>query len=337
MKLRRQGAGEGERDNEVVVAIDLGASKLRIGVFKRGVLSNLKVLDTPRGLSPDDFINRIIDEVKKSIDPYREVLKGIGIASIGPLDLRRGEVTGAPNMDPGRFKLRDPLGEAFNTRVIMANDCVAAVWGEYVLGGWNGFEDQAYVTLSTGIGVGVIVEGQLLLGRRGNAHELGHAVIDFDSELTCGCGGVGHWEALVGGRNIHRLAKHIAVSWKGMKTEAYRRAIEGDLDGPKLFAYARQNDVFAEKVVDLISRASAAGLATVIAAYDPEVIHLGGSVYLNNEDILMPRIRRYLKIYSVFDIPTLRRTTFGPLTPLYGAAALVYHVPQNLRKYMYIP
>jgi glucokinase len=338
-KLRSQEEERGERGN-FVIAIDLGASKLRVGVFNnKGVLMNLKIYDTPRNVSSEEFALKISNYIKEVLSELniKDKIIGIGIATIGPLDLKSGEVVGAPNLNPSRFKLRDPLGKTFKTKVVMANDCVAAVWGEYILGGWRKYPDQAYVTLSTGIGVGVIIEGRLILGRRGNAHELGHGVIDFDSDLICGCGGVGHWEALAGGNNIPKVAQRLAKTWKGPASSSLEEAIKGKLTGPKLFSYARRGDLFSNYVIDFISKATAAGLATVIAAYDPEVIHLGGSVYLNNEDILLPKIKEYLKKYSVFEIPLIRRTTFGSLTPLIGAAALIYETPKNLEVYAYNP
>lgn len=329
---------EKEKSKEVVIALDLGASKFRIGVFESRSLLDLSVVETPKGLDERQFIFRIFEEIDKIANKYRRRgILGIGIATIGPLDLKKGEVINAPNIVPKSFKLRDPLGSRFKTKVVMANDCVAAVWGEYILGGWRSYQDQVYVTLSTGVGVGVLVEGNLLLGRRGNSHEVGHAVINFETEFRCGCGKKGHWEAFVGGRNFKRLTKVLAERWNGVETPAYREAILGRLNAPKTFSYARAKDVFAENVVDFISRASAAGLSIVIAAYDPEIIHLGGSIYLNNEELLLKKIKEYITEYSIFEPPMFRRTTFGSLTPLYGAAALIYETPRNLEKYAYVP
>ncbi len=338
LRSKSQSTGEGEEGKKVVVALDLGASKLRIGIFKERKLLDLSVVNTPQGLDEKRFIFAIIKEIKRLLKKHNlDDILGIGIATIGPLDLKAGKVTNTPNIVPHTFELRDPLGDTFKTKIVMANDCVAAVWGEYVLGGWESYHDQVYVTLSTGVGVGVIVEGNLLLGRRGNSHELGHAVINFESELRCGCGKIGHWEAFVGGKNFNNMTKVLAESWRGPRSTAYKEAILGKLDAPKVFKYARLRDPFAEYVVDFVSKASAAGLSTVIAAYDPEVIHLGGSIYLNNEDLLLPRIRSYLFKYSVFEPPIIKRTTFESLTPLYGAASLVYRTPKNLEKYVYVP
>ncbi len=329
---------EGGEGKEFVLAIDLGASKLRIGIFRGKRLLNLKIFQTPRNISSNEFTQTIISYVKEMLLSSNVTrLKGIGIASIGPLDLQEGKVTGAPNLNPSSFELRDPLGYEFKTKVVMANDCIAAVWGEYVFGGWRKYQDQVYITLSSGIGVGVIIEGRLLLGRRGNAHELGHGVIDFDSNMICGCGGIGHWEAYAGGKNLKKVTRILAQKWHEGKTDAYKEAIKEGLEGPSLFLYAKKGDPFALFLVDYLSKVNAAGLATVIAAYDPEVIHLGGSIYLNNEDLLLPRIKKYLKRYSLLGLPILRRTTFDHLTPLYGAATLIYETPENLEKYSYKP
>ncbi|MCE4602583.1 MAG: ROK family protein, partial [Desulfurococcales archaeon] len=179
---------------------------------------------------------------------------------------------------------------------------------------------------SSGVGGGFIVDGRLLVGRRGNAHEVGHIVVDLDSEAVCGCGGLGHWEALASGVNMPRTASLYASTWRGPRSRAYILAREGRLSPEDLYSHARRGDPFASSLADYLNRVHAAGLASVAAAYDPEAVFLGGSVYLNNEDLILPGVRRYLARYSIWP-PELRRATYGHDAVLYGAAAIALEPP----------
>ena len=318
-----------------VVAVDLGATKTSVALFRGSTIERKVTKPTPRGVEPQELVEYIVGLIREVSGDI--VLETVGIAAAGPLDLERGMIIGAPNMDPSTFELRDPIGESLGVRVVLANDCVAAVWGEYVLGGWSGIRDQVYVTISTGIGGGAIVDGRLVVGRRGNAHEIGHIVVDYESRLRCGCGGLGHWEALASGSGIPALAKLKAKEWGGPATPAYERAAMGKLTPVELYGLARSGDAFALKLVDYINRIHAAGLAGVIAVYDPQVIHMGGSIFLENRDLMMEGLKKYLPGYSLFGTPTIRPATFGKDAPLYGAAAIAINTPEELRRYEYTP
>ena len=154
--------------------------------------------------------------------------------------------------------MREPIRNYFKVRTLVANDCVAAVWGEYLLGTGRGYDNLVYITLSTGIGAGVIVDGHLLLGKDGNAHEVGHLVIDYRG-IKCGCGGIGHWEAYASGRNLPNLIRILAKDYRGMITEALDLALNNSLTAPKLFRLWSDGDEFANYVVDELARINAAG------------------------------------------------------------------------------
>jgi glucokinase len=300
-----------------VLAVDVGASRLRVALFDGTVMVERVEVDTPRVGDSLSVVRAIAGIASRfSFDV-------IGVASIGPLDLEKGWVIGTPNNPLRSFALRDPLVELFRKPVVIANDCVAAVW-------------VAYVTISTGVGVGVVVDGRLLVGRRGNSHEAGHVVVDLDSGVRCGCGGLGHWEALGSGANIPRLAYVKALEWGG-DSRAWRLAVEGTLTPEALYSLARSGDVFALKLVDYINRVHAAGLASVVAAYDPQVVFLGGSIFLKNKDLILEGVRRYIREYSLLEPPELRDATFGEDSVLYGALAIALKTPPELARYMGVP
>lgn len=309
-----------------VLAVDVGASRLRVALFDGAVMVERFEVDTPR-VGDSLSVARAIAHIA-----FRFSFDVVGVASIGPLDLERGWVVGTPNNPLRSFALRDPLVELLGKPVVLANDCVAAVWGEFILGGGRGLSEVAYVTISTGVGVGVVVDGRLLVGRRGNSHEAGHVVVDLNGSVRCGCGGLGHWEALGSGANIARVAYVKALEWGG-DSRAWRLARDGILTPEALYTLAREGDVFALKLVDYINRVHAAGLASVVAAYDPQVIFLGGSIFLKNKELILEGIRRYIKDYSLLEPPELREATFGEDTVLYGALAIALKTPPELARY----
>ena len=269
-------------------------------------------------------LNRV--KIKTGVNPLADVaaavenweFDSIGVGSIGPMDLRSGWVVNSPNSPSRQFPLVDPL-KKLGKPVVVANDCVAAVWGEYVFR--HRVDNLVYITLSTGVGIGAIVNGTLLLGKDGNAHELGHAVIDFRQGRPCGCGGVGHFEAYVGGANMPRWFHEVTGEGPAEPAEIFKRRREGD---PK-----------ARQFVDMWLEALAAGVATVVAAYDPELLLMGGSIALNNWDLISQELPRRLRKYLGVRPPEIKQASFGDDEVAIGAAALAYRIPDSLRKFGY--
>jgi len=316
---------------EAVLAVDVGATNLRVALFDLGgnVLYK-EVMRTPT--TGDDYtiakeIYRIGSKLLNKVGKAR--LISVGIGTIGPLDIRKGEVINAPNNPLRRFKLKEPLTSMFNVNTYVVNDCVAAVWGEYLVGIGRGHSNIVYITLSTGIGAGVIVNNNLLLGKDGNAHEVGHIVIDFRRRIRCGCGGLGHWEGIASGSAIPRYALLKAKKWKGEDTAALRKALTGLLRPEDLFSFWRGGDTFAHNIVKDLIKVNAAGIASVINVYDPEVVSIGGSIALKNPDF-MRLIFKNVKRYVTNRMPKLALTPLGDDAVLIGAAYIAMKPPKEL-------
>jgi glucokinase len=261
---------------------------------------------------------------KHGIDNH--ALKGVGIASAGPLDMKRGILVNPPNMPFGSVKLTEPLGEALGVPTCLVNDCAAAALGETTFGVAQGIENFAYITISTGIGGGAIVDGTLLLGKDGNAHEVGHFVIDYQGRLNCGCGRRGHWEAYCSGRNMPNYVR-MRVKEMGLKTvrtSALYQESSGDLSklcAVDLFSAARHNDKVSLKLLAEIGVLNAIGFANVTNAYDPSLITVGGTVTLKNVEAVLVPIRKYVGDYAINRVPEIKVTSLGENVGIYGAVA----------------
>ena len=318
---------------ECVAAVDVGASKIRAAVFKG--LQMLARLEEPFPASggPEAPSRRILAMLRSLLDRAGcpGGLKAVGVASIGPIDPVRGVVEGTPNAPIKSFPLKRPLEEALGVPVIVANDCNAGAWAEYVLGRGGGFRSLAYIAVGTGIGGGVIINGKLLAGPRGLAGEVGHIVLDVNSSVKCGCGGRGHWEALASGSAVPRTARILAGAWRGPGSQAHARAVEGLLTSEELYQHARRGDPFALEVIEYLARVHAAGIASVIVAYDVEAVFLGGGALLGGWDLLGDRLKRALGDYLGYGVDVLvDKCTFGHDQQLYGALALVLREPTLL-------
>jgi len=318
---------------ETVLAVDVGATNLRVALFDLGGnILHKEVVRTPT--AGDDYtiareIYRIGNKLLGRISKAR--LMSIGVGTIGPLDIRKGEVINAPNNPLRRFKLKEPLTRMFNVSTYVVNDCVAAVWGEYLVGIGRGYSNIVYITLSTGIGAGVIVDNHLLLGKNGNAHEVGHIVIDFKRRIRCGCGGLGHWESIASGSAIPRYALLRARKWRGENTDAFKKALAGLLRPEDLFSFWRNGDTFARSIVRDLIEVNAAGIASVINVYDPEVVSVGGSIALKNPDF-MKLIFKNVRRYVTNRMPKLTLTPLGDDAVLIGAAYIAMRPPKELLK-----
>ncbi|MGC8631805.1 MAG: ROK family protein [Thermoprotei archaeon] len=269
---------------------------------------------------------------RTTTDPVRTAVEvsenwdydSIGVGTIGPLDLKGGRVVGSANAPSKNFSIADPLlktGKPF----YIANDGVSAAWGEYTYK-WNDVKNLVYITFSTGIGAGAIVDGNLLLGKDGNAHEIGYIVVDLSSGVFC-CGGTGYWEGIASGGHMVDSFKELAGRWGEPKEQPVQAA--------DIFRLASEGDKVAEGFLDYWLEVNAAGLASISVSYDPEVIVIGGSVALNNWDFFYEGVTKKIKGHVRVREPTIEKATFGDDEVAIGAIALVHNPPVSLKQFGY--
>lgn len=321
------------------LGIDVGGTWTRIALASQdGEIAKKIVMRTPQEGDRYTIANAISDRIEESFRDILMEVRAIGIGSAGPMDLATGVVLNAPNISIHTFELARPLQDRLKKPVIMANDCIAGVWGEKMLGVGKGYENIVYVTISTGIGGGMIVNDTLLLGKMGNAHEIGHIVVDVSGKMKCGCGGYGHWEAYASGANIPKFASKLIEEWvlssEERESQIFKAYKDGSLTSELIYTKAREGDKLALRIVEEVNKYNVAGFINIINLYDPEIIIVGGSVALKNRDLVIDKIvygvRKSSGIVSAH--PVITPTKFGDDVVLMGAIALAMKPPANLIK-----
>jgi glucokinase len=257
--------------------------------------------------------------------PSKE-LRGICVASPGPLDLERGLISHAANLPFSNIPIIETMERAFDMESYLVNDANAAGLGEWLRGAGRGHRNVFYLTISTGIGGGAIIDGRLLLGKEGNAAEVGHIVIDSLGRMKCGCGKRGHWEAYCSGSGIPAFTRFLGeeLGTSGRKSEPKSPLLRGTANPARVFGEASRGDPFARQVVKELGRLNAIGVANVTNVYDPEIVTLGGGVALNNPEAILEPITGQLGDYAFNKAPKIQITPLGDDAGLLGALAVSF-------------
>jgi glucokinase len=247
---------------DLIGAVDIGGTKIAIGIVDgTGKLLARLEMPTQANLGPDHAVLRIDMGLRDILKECRGNLVGIGIGSTGPVYPMTGEI-GKLDFLPGweGFNIAQALSDAFNLPVALENDADAAALGEVAWGAGRGATRFLYVTVSTGIGTGFVIDGTLYRGVNGAHPEMGHHIIDPSGPL-CSCGGKGCWESLASGPAM--------VQW--MDDPNFTSAQE-------ICSAAEQGHERARQAVERTGKYLGIGLANLVTLFVPDVIALGGGV-----------------------------------------------------------
>lgn len=317
-------------ERELGIGVDLGATRVRVCVGDReGKLFWRKARKMPLPTKVGEYLGEIVSAIKEATSqiPRPAVLKGIGFASAGPLDRKRGALVKPANLPYKYVPVVGPLEKEFGIFVTLVSDANAAALGERRFGAGKEHENLVYITLSSGIGGGAIVDGHLLAGKDGNATEIGHLVVDSAGRLTCGCGRKGHWEAYCSGNSIPRLAALLASEeerTKGKMRVEGLLGVSGPVDSEVILRAATAGNRFGMGVAKELGRLNALGVANAVNLFDPSLVTIGGGVALNNEELVLGPIKKLAPLYSVNRMPEIRITPLGDDAGLLGALSLAF-------------
>ncbi len=287
-----------------VICVDIGGTNLRVARVKRdGTVTTKQTTNTPKFGNDSFVITREITRLIHTIQPEGNIA-AISISSAGPLDLAQGCIDHCPNIPLGVVPLVAPLEEAFHCPVFLFKDTHAGVLGEKFFGSGHDVANLVYITISTGIGGGVIANNHLIIGRNGNAGEIGRFFV-FDEPYF--------WNSCASGTFLLSTFKNFCKRQSIECTHRHARDI---------FAAAREGNLHAVVFMEELGRINGRGLSDAIVAYDPERIIFGGSVFVHNQDLLLPPLLRHTDDY--LPLPDIQITKLGDDVSLLGAAAGVF-------------
>jgi len=275
-----------------VLAIDLGGTKIITAIVSaNGQIVAKERYPTLADEGPQAVINRLLSAVDnilnlKNIDPSQ--LNSISIAAAGGIDVARGLVTSSPNLpDWHNVPLRDIVSDRYGVSTFLLNDASATALGEHRFGAGRGVNNLILLTVGTGIGGGIIIDGRLYNGPSGSAGEIGHMTIDVNGP-RCVCGNIGCLELLVSGTSIEREARRrIAQGERSSLVEVVAGRME-DITAEEIGVAARGGDSLALDIIAEAATYLGVGLVNLVNIFNPEMIIVGGGVAELGELLLEP-------------------------------------------------
>lgn len=304
--------------------VDIGGTTVKMGLFETsGKLLDTWEIPTRHEENGKYILGDIAEAVyQKRQDAHiaKEDIEGIGMGVPGPLK-EDGTVLKCVNLGWDVFNAAQAMEERTGFTVQAGNDANVAALGEMWQGGGQGHENLVMVTLGTGVGGGIILDGQILAGTHGAAGEIGHLHMKDDETECCGCGKKGCLEQYASATGIVRLARQYMAQDSGLIT-MLRGCVQ--LTAKDIFDAAKANDVLALRLVDEVGDLLGKGLAQIACVVDPEVFVLGGGM-AKAGDILVKAIQRH---FSEYAFHACRSTEFklaqlGNNAGIYGGVKLV--------------
>lgn len=270
------------------IAIDIGGTQMRAASYASNSLEPLKINRIPSQVSGIKPQQRLI-EVIESVLPENLPIESIGIAVAGPLNLKTGIIQKSPNIPAfDNFPIVDFLKEKLSVPVFLGNDANLAALGEWRHGAGQGHANLIYLTISTGIGSGIIADGRLLLGDRGMAAELGHVTI-IPGGPVCSCGKRGHLESIASGTAIAKWVKEEINQGADTSLKETKK-----LDARKISEAAYEGDTLAKSAFSRAGEALGIAIVNFLVIFNPTCIIFGGGVS-KSIDLLLPHIHKALE------------------------------------------
>jgi len=303
----------------MIGAIDVGGTKIAVGIIdlEGRVLAKKEYPSSPVPEAREGIL-KMAQVLRELVDRNQSPIQGIGIGITGPIDSRTGML--GPNEFLKKWvgaNLVESLSQLFGLPVAAENDADAAALGEALWGAGKGMSRFIYLTVSTGIGGGIILDGKLYRGVDGSHPELGHHIIE-PTGPKCFCGASGCWESLASGPSMARWAK--------LNAPPGYPSLE-NLDAASICAMAVQGDELAQRAVEREGFYLGIGLANLIDIFSPEVIALGGGV-MKSWDLFKERAQQVIR-QSCGLVPSAKtrlvRSLLGVDNGLVGAACTWLH------------
>ncbi|MCR5255763.1 MAG: ROK family glucokinase [Acetatifactor sp.] len=303
--------------------VDVGGTTVKLGLFDRegNVIDKWEIVtdktDGGKNVLPDIAKAILAKLDEKDID--KDDVEGIGIGVPGAINSDGFLVNGAVNIGWGNFSIPEELGKYIDLPIVAGNDANVAAYGEMWQGGGKGHKSIVAVTLGTGVGGGIVIDGKLLVGTNGAGGEIGHMHIEDDETEACGCKNHGCLEQYTSATGITRLANRRLA--KDDKPSVLRN---GEVSAKTVFDAVKDGDELAIEVAEQFGEYLGKGLAIIAAVVDPEVFVIGGGVSKAGTvlfDYIVPAFKKYA--FAACRNTEFALATLGNDAGIYGSAGLI--------------
>jgi glucokinase len=317
------------------IGIDLGGTNIVVAlVSSNGEIIKKKSTPTLKERSMNEIIKdmgtlsiELISEIGCSLDE----INSVGIGSPGIPDPKNGILVYANNLNIDNTPIRDELQKYINKPVYVENDANVAALGEYEYGGGKKYKDLVAITLGTGIGGGVIIDGKIIGGSFNGGAELGHIVLQVGGE-KCSCGRLGCWEQYSSATALIREAKKaVEKNHNSIILELCQNKLD-NINAKMVFDAKELGDTTAKELIDRYLDYLAIGLVNIINIYQPEVIVIGGGISAQKDKLITPLKEKMVReIYGGEDFfkTSIKIATLGNDAGLIGAAMLYKYIDNN--------
>jgi glucokinase len=307
------------------IGIDIGGTKTNIGLIDEAgqILQSKKVITQLPGEDSIEAVKRIIEITKALVDLIEPEIKleSIGIGVPGTVERKEGTVLLAPNLGWKDIPVKKLFSEVFLVPIFVGQDTEAAALGEYLFGAGKGLKDIVCITVGTGVGCGLVIDGKLYKGKFFTAGEFGHTLVEKDG-LQCNCGKRGCLEAYASGTAILNRFKMKVEN--GEDSTLLQRKNISEIRTEDLFDEAKRGDKLAMTVINDAIDYLNMGITNAVNLICPEAIILSGGIGVEKELFINPLIEKaYSHIYSLLvDKVKITTARLGEYAPLIGAAML---------------
>ena len=307
------------------VGVDIGGTKIAAGVVTSGG-QVLRKATAPTPQDQDDLVQHILAIIKDLQSHYPGVA-AVGVGAAGMIDWPTGHIRWAPNNSYSDLPLQQLLAEGSGLPAFVENDANAAAWAEAVVGAGAGLSNVIVLTIGTGIGAGIILNGELQRGETGIAGEAGHIIINPVGGEVCGCGATGCLEAMASGTALGRAGRRAAAVDPGGRL-AQLAGTAANVTGETVYQAALAGDPTARQLFDELGYWLGVGIASLVNVFDPQLVVLGGGLVTTGDLLLAPTHRcfeRFVFARPHRTLPALALARMGADAGVIGAALLALH------------
>lgn len=307
-------------EKKYVVGVDLGGTKIYTALVDlNGAIVAEVTVKTEAHKGEDAVLEKLlktIDDVLVGID-INEV-KAIGVGSPGPLDVKKGLIVYTPNLPFKNFNIVKPIKDKYKIPTYLDNDANVATLSEFMFGAGKGSKNMVYITVSTGIGGGAIINGNIFRGSTSNALEIGHTTV-MKGGPRCGCGNTGCAEALASGTAIMKRAKEALESKAETALKNYEK-----VTAKEVFIEAERGDKVSQDILNDALSYLGITVSNVANTFDPDKIIIGGGVSEAGR-IVFNKINEEMSkrcLRNIYDNCKVEKAVLGNQAGVLGAAAL---------------